>query len=81
MKQIDFDQLPDSALVRLQTLITSGVLPFSASTLWRKCRSNQFPAPIRVSAQVTAWRAGDIRDWLKAPGQYTTLTGSPVTTA
>ena len=74
MKQIDFDQLPDSALIRLQTLIASGVVPFSASTLWRKCRNNQFPSPIRVSAQVTAWRAGDIRDWLKAPDKYTTTT-------
>lgn len=74
MKQIDFDQLPDSALIRLQTLIASGVVPFSASTLWRKCRSNQFPSPIRVSTQVTAWRAGDIRDWLKAPDQYNTST-------
>jgi predicted DNA-binding transcriptional regulator AlpA len=69
---ICFADLPDEALIRLRQILALHVVPYSASTLWRKCRSNQFPSPIRVSTQVTAWRAGDIREWLKDPEQYNT---------
>ena len=31
-------------------------------TLWRKCRSNSFPRPIKVSAVVTAWGVGHFRE-------------------
>jgi hypothetical protein len=31
------------------------------TTLWRQCRSNNFPRFIKVSAGVTALRVGDIR--------------------
>jgi len=57
----DFDELPDDALIRL---------PFSTSTLWRRVRANTFPKPIRISPQVTAWRVGDLRAWLKSPGEF-----------
>ena len=66
-----FDDLPDVALIRLRHLIRIGVLPYSATTIWRKCRSNEFPQPIRVSKGITAWRVGDLRDWLKDPEAYT----------
>ena len=68
--QSNFQNLPDEALIRQHTLIKSGITPFSASTLWRKCKANQFPAPIKVSASITAWRVGEIRDWLANPGNY-----------
>jgi prophage regulatory protein len=70
----DFDTLSDHALLRLQFLIAWRVIPFSTSTLWRKCRIGEFPAPVRVSNQITAWRVGDIRGWLKDPGSFTTNT-------
>jgi len=72
--RVTFEALPDQALVRLQFLIAWSVIPFSTSTLWRKCRSGEFPAPVRVSNQITAWRVGDIRGWLKDPGNFTTNT-------
>ena len=58
---IKFADLPDEALIRLHQLLALHVVPFSASTLWRQCRSKNFPLPIKVSAGVTAWRVGDIR--------------------
>jgi len=70
--RVTFEALPDQALVRLQFLIAWSVIPFSTSTLWRKCRTGDFPAPVRVSNQITAWRVGDIREWLKDPGGFTT---------
>ncbi len=70
MAPINFDSLPDDALIRLDSLIAWGIVPFSASTLWRKCRSGEFPSPIKVSAHVTAWRVGQLRAFLKDPANY-----------
>lgn len=65
-----FDQLPDSAYVRESDLVTRprendpALLPFSKSTLWRHVRAGTFPAPVKLSERVTAWRVGDVRQWL-----------------
>jgi|LauGreDrversion4_2_1035121.scaffolds.fasta_scaffold601461_2 prophage regulatory protein len=66
----EFSTLPDDALVRLAMLIVWALIPFSVSTLWRKVRVGEFPAPVKVSSQVTAWRVGDIRRWLTNPSAY-----------
>ena len=42
------------------------IVPFSAATLWRKVKAGTFPAPIRLSAGVTAWRRADVEAWLQA---------------
>jgi predicted DNA-binding transcriptional regulator AlpA len=68
---LDFDGLSDDALVRLTNLIALKLVPFSPSTLWRKVGKGEFPAPIKVSAGVTAWRVGDIRAWLESPADFT----------
>ncbi len=65
-----FDDLPDSSLVRLNQLLSTAVIPFSAATAWRRVREGTFPRPVRVSPHVTAWRVGDIRKWLKDPGGF-----------
>lgn len=62
MSKIDFQTLPDNALVRQRDLLD--VLPFSAATLWRCVRSGDFPEPIRVAQGITAWRWGDVSNWL-----------------
>ena len=59
-----FDDLPDMALIQIRPLIGYGILPYSATTIWRKCRSNEFPKPIKVSKGITAWRVKDIRQYL-----------------
>jgi len=69
---LPFDSMPDSALARKRALKESGIFPFSDSTLWRMCEANQFPTPIKVSASITAWRVGEIRDWLEDPANYHT---------
>jgi predicted DNA-binding transcriptional regulator AlpA len=61
---INFDALPDDALIRLRQLLALHLVPYSASTLWRHCRRNEFPAPVKVSPGVTAWRVGDVRTYL-----------------
>jgi predicted DNA-binding transcriptional regulator AlpA len=61
----DFDALPDVALIQLRPLMNFKVVPYSATTIWRKCRSGEFPSPIKLSAGITAWRVGDVRKYLE----------------
>lgn len=68
-----FDSLPDSAFIRESQLVQSpkrpgnpAPLPFSAPTLWRKVKNRTFPAPVRLSERVTAWKVGDVRSWIAA---------------
>jgi len=63
-----FDDLPDVALIQLRPLINFKVVPYSATTIWRKCRNGEFPSTIKVSAGITAWRVGDIRKYLENVG-------------
>lgn len=70
-RKIRFDELPDSAFIRLKTLITTGVVPFSASTVWRKVRCKEFPSPVKISEKITAWRVSDLRQWQIFPNSYT----------
>jgi predicted DNA-binding transcriptional regulator AlpA len=44
----------------------AGIVPFSSATLWRKVRSGEFPAPVKLSDRVTAWRVEDIRAWMQS---------------
>ncbi len=71
-----FDALPDSAFLREAQLVKSpkrpeypAPLPFSAPTLWRMVKAHTFPAPVRLSTAVTAWKVGDVRAWILAREQ------------
>ena len=68
-----FDVLPASAFIRESQLVQSpkrpdnpAPLPFSAPTLWRKVAAGTFPKPFKLSERVTAWRVGEVRDWINA---------------
>ncbi|MSQ21656.1 MAG: AlpA family phage regulatory protein, partial [Betaproteobacteria bacterium] len=58
---------PDQAFVRAKTLIELGLIPFSPSTLHRKIEAGTFPVPVSISANITAFRWGDIKEWLADP--------------
>lgn len=60
-----FDTLPATGYVRQAQLIPAPV-PFSSATLWRKCKSGDFPKPVKLSQRVTAWKVEDVRQWLDA---------------
>jgi predicted DNA-binding transcriptional regulator AlpA len=65
-----FDNLPDTGYLRQAQLIPD-VVPISSATLWRKCKSGAFPKPVKLSERVTAWRVGDVRNWLKSQAGIT----------
>lgn len=54
-----FDQLPDSAHVRLP--IVAALHGISAPTVWRWVKSGRLPAPMKLGPNTTAWRVGDLR--------------------
>ena len=54
-------------LLSLRDLKASGSHPFSNSTRRRKIESNEYPSPIKISAQMCLWKAGDIRQWRQDP--------------
>jgi predicted DNA-binding transcriptional regulator AlpA len=43
---------------------TPGILPFSPNTLWRKVRAGQFPAPVKLGPNITAWSASAVQAWM-----------------
>lgn len=63
-------QLPATGYVRIAQLIP-GVLPFSQATLWRMVKRKTFPAPVKLSENITAWDVVKVRAWLesRAEGQ------------
>jgi len=52
--------------IRQRQLISGGFIAFSHATLWRKVRDGSFPAPLKLSAGVTAWRERDILEWQRS---------------
>ena len=62
-----FDQLPDSAFVRLP--VVRGLYGFCApSTIWRAVRAGRIPAPTKLGQNLTAWKVGDLRAALASAG-------------
>lgn len=59
-----FDNLPDSAYVRLNTV--KRLYGVSAATIWRNCKKQVIPCPVKLSERCTAWSVKAIRADLAA---------------
>lgn len=76
--------LPQTGYVRQPLLVgdsktgAPGILPFSASTLWRRVRAGTFPAPLKLSERITAWKAEDVHRWLNEQGHLLVSQGKRV---
>jgi predicted DNA-binding transcriptional regulator AlpA len=55
--------LPEVGFIRLPQVLT--VIPVSKSSWWAGVKSGQFPQPVKLSPNCTAWRAEDIRNLIK----------------
>lgn len=60
-----FGCLPSTGYLR-QAQLLPNILPFSAATLWRKVKDGTFPAPVKLSDRITAWRVEDVRNWMES---------------
>jgi predicted DNA-binding transcriptional regulator AlpA len=61
----NFTLLPDEALLRLPELNSpNGPLPFRRTAFLELVSRGEAPAPALKQPRCTAWRWGDIRQWL-----------------
>jgi excisionase family DNA binding protein len=58
-----FDALPDEARVSIKTV--AALFGVSNSTVWRRIRAGELPAPKRFGARTTRWRVGDLRQVMR----------------
>ena len=56
--------LPPQGMSRASQLIP--FLPFGSSTLWAWSRDGRFPAPVKLSPTMTAWRNAEVIEWLES---------------
>ena len=56
--------LPPQGISRASQLIP--LLPFGSSTLWAWSRDGRFPAPVKLSPTMTAWRNAEVIEWLES---------------
>lgn len=59
---LNIKHLPSQGMSRASQLIP--FLPFGSSTLWAWSRDGRFPAPVKLSPTMTAWRNADVIQWL-----------------
>ncbi len=55
----DFDQLPDSAFVRLPTVC--GMFNIAPATAWRWSKSGRLPTPRKLGERISGWNVGQLR--------------------
>jgi len=58
-------QLPAIGYVRLPTVCA--ITGLGRSTVWAWVRKGRFPAPVKLSARVSAWSVDDVREWMVDP--------------
>lgn len=51
-------QLPTTGFVRLPQVLAH--IPVSRSTWWAGVKSGKYPAPVKLSENITTWKAEDI---------------------
>ncbi|ARK86998.1 hypothetical protein BOC42_06085 [Burkholderia pseudomallei] len=52
--------------IRQRKLLGDRIFPASAATLWRHVKEGKFPAPVKLSIGITAWRVADVVAWQRA---------------
>lgn len=65
-------QLPETGFLRLSQIIgnpkaeppTPAIIPVKKSAWWAGCKSGRYPAGVKLSPRVTAWRVEDIRRFI-----------------
>ena len=63
----DFDQLPDSANVRLP--VVAALYACSSATVWRGVKAGRIPTPRKLSPRTTCWLVRELRHALANVGE------------
>ncbi|WP_245483505.1 helix-turn-helix transcriptional regulator [Rhizobium leguminosarum] len=60
------EKLINEKLLRLSSILAPmGPIPVSKSTWWKKVRSGEFPAGLKLGPRTTAWRQSDVLALIK----------------
>ncbi len=59
----NFDELPDSAFVRLKTVCL--LFQIAPATVWRRCADGSLPKPRKFGSRVTCWSVAELRAVLR----------------
>ncbi len=54
--------LPKTGFVRLP--VVQRYIPYGKTTFWNMVKAGTFPEPIKLSPNITAWRAEDIHAYI-----------------
>jgi predicted DNA-binding transcriptional regulator AlpA len=54
--------LPREGFARLSNVIR--ILGIKKTTLWNWVKTGYFPKPVKLGPRTTAWRVGDVRDFI-----------------
>ena len=60
----NFDQLPDSAYIRLPVM--TGLFGISPASVWRGVKNQSIPSPVKLTERTTAWNVRLVREALAA---------------
>ena len=70
-------EFPTTGFVRINALLyPAGPIPVSRAQLWAMAKAGLFPAPVKLSAKVTAWSVDAVRAWMRErehPSQSTNV--------
>lgn len=50
----------------MSAIEVSKLLGITRTTLWRWCKVDTFPKPIKIGPNTTRWRQSDVDEWLAA---------------
>lgn len=71
---VPISALPREGLIR-QPWRQPG-FPLRRSEVYRRAQQNTFPPPVKIGVRASAWRVGDVQDWLRDPMGWSASTGS-----
>lgn len=57
------ESIPQTGFVKIPQILA--VIPVSRSTWWAGVKKSRFPAPIKLGANTTVWKAEDIHALIK----------------
>jgi predicted DNA-binding transcriptional regulator AlpA len=63
----NFDALPDSAFVRVDTVAV--LRECSRATTWRHAKLGIIPSPKKIGPGITGWNVGELRAYLATAGE------------
>jgi predicted DNA-binding transcriptional regulator AlpA len=57
-EKMDHTRLPRTGFLRLPQVLA--LIPVSKTTWWAGIKAGRYPAGVKISSRVTAWRAEDV---------------------